>query len=112
MYDFAAFENPLSFQLLRLILGSWLESQTRASSLGRQPRYGREERLMDVKIKLSLAFRVSESALEDAMAEYDELTVEGLIREILDKAVACEDIQAKVEEGPNTLEEYDQLSKS
>ena len=66
---------------------------------------------MDVKIKLSLAFRVSESALEDAMAEYDELTVEGLVREILDKAVACEDIQAKVEEGPNTLEEYDQLSK-
>ncbi|HEY8157040.1 MAG TPA: hypothetical protein VII72_23140 [Myxococcota bacterium] len=65
-----------------------------------------------MKIKLSLAFRVSESALEDAMAEYDELTVEGLIREILDKAVACEDIQAKVEEGPNTLEEYDQLSKS
>ena len=67
---------------------------------------------MDVKIKLSLAFRVSESALEDAMAEYDELTVEGLIQEILDKAIACEDIQVKVEEGPNTLEEYDQLSKS
>jgi hypothetical protein len=69
------------------------------------------ERLMDVKVKLSLAFRVSESALEDAMAEYDEVMVEGLIKEILDKAIACEDIQAKVEEGPNTLEEYDQLSK-
>jgi hypothetical protein len=67
---------------------------------------------MDVKIKLSLAFRVSEGALEDAMAEYDELTVEGLIKEILDKAIACEDIQAKVDEGPNTLEEYDQISKS
>ena len=67
---------------------------------------------MDVKIKVSLAFRVSESALEDAMAEYDELTVEGLIREVLDKAVACEDIQAKLEERPNTLEEYDQLSKT
>ena len=51
---------------------------------------------MDVKVKLSLAFRVSESALEDAMAEYDEVTVEGLIKEILDKAIACEDIQAKV----------------
>jgi hypothetical protein len=64
---------------------------------------------MDMKIKLSVAFRVSEAALEDAMAEYDELTVSGLIKEILDKAIACEDIQAKVEEGPNTLEEYDQL---
>ena len=67
---------------------------------------------MDVKVKISLAFRVSESALEDAMAEYDEVTVEGLIKEILDKAVACEDIQAKVEEGPNSLDEYDQLSKA
>jgi hypothetical protein len=67
---------------------------------------------MDVKVKLSVTFRVSESALEDAMAEYDEVTVEGLIKEILDKAVACEDIQAKVEEGPNTLEEYDQMSKA
>jgi len=74
--------------------------------------HGREDRLMDVKVKLSLAFRVSESALEDAMAEYDEVTVEGLIKEILDKAIACEDIQAKVEEGPNTLEEYDQMSKA
>jgi len=46
------------------------------------------------------------------MAEYDEVTVEGLIKEILDKAVACEDIQAKVEEGPNTLEEYDQMNKA
>src|SRR5262245_44100211 len=112
VYAFADLENPLSFQLLRLISGSRLESQLHAPSLRWRPWYGREERLMDVKIKLSLAFRVSESALEDAMAEYDELTVEGLIREILDKAVACEDIQAKVEEGPNTLEEYDQLSKS
>jgi hypothetical protein len=46
---------------------------------------------MDVKIKATLAFTVSSSALEDALAEYDE-------------------IFAKVEEGPNTLEEYDQLT--
>ena len=64
---------------------------------------------MDVKIKMSLEFSVSDSALEDALAEYDELTVEGLIREIVDKAIACDDIQSKVIEGPNTLEEYDQL---
>lgn len=64
---------------------------------------------MDVKLKLAVAFSVSESSLEDALAEYDELTVEGLIREILDKAIACDEINAKVEEGPNTLEELDAL---
>lgn len=65
---------------------------------------------MDVKIKISVEFGVSDSALEDAMAEYDELTVAGLIREIIDKAIACDEIRAQVEEGPNTLEEYDQLA--
>jgi hypothetical protein len=64
---------------------------------------------MDVKIKISLDFSVSDSSLEDALAEYDELTVEGLVREILDKAIACDEIAAKVVEGPNTLEEFDQL---
>ena len=61
------------------------------------------------QIKLFLDFRVSDSSLEDALAEYDELTVEGLIREILDKAIACDEISAKVSDGPNTLEEFDQL---
>ena len=65
---------------------------------------------MNAKIKISLEFGVSDSALEDAMAEYDELTVEGLIREIIDKAIACDEVTTKVEEGPNTLEEYDQLN--
>lgn len=65
---------------------------------------------MDVKIKMNLEFTVSGSALEDAMAEYDELSVEGLLREILDKSIACDNIHAKVVEGPNTLEEYDQAS--
>ena len=37
---------------------------------------------MDVTIKVNVVFTVSDSGLEDAMAEYDELTVEGLIREI------------------------------
>ncbi len=64
---------------------------------------------MEVKIKLSAVFSVSETALEDALAEYDELTVEGLLREIIDKAIACDEITAKVEEGPNTLEELDSL---
>ena len=64
---------------------------------------------MDVKLRLAVAFRVSESSLEDALAEYDELTVEGLIREIIDKAIACDEVSAKIEDGPNTLEEVDAL---
>ena len=64
---------------------------------------------MNVNIKMSLGFSVSEGALEDALAEFDELTVEGLLREIVDKAIACDEITSKVEEGPNTLEELDAL---
>ena len=62
---------------------------------------------MDVRIKTQVEFMVSGSGLEDAMAEFDELTVSSLIREILDKAIACDDIRVEVIEGPNTLEEYD-----
>lgn len=65
---------------------------------------------MAVTIKVALEFKVSGTALEDAMAEFDELSVEGLVREIVDKAIACDEVIAKVEEGPNTLEEYDQLT--
>ncbi len=63
---------------------------------------------MDVKIKIGLEFSIAESGLEDAFDEFDELTVEGLIRELLDKSIACDDIVAKVVDGPNTLEEYDE----
>jgi hypothetical protein len=65
---------------------------------------------MAVKIKVALEFKVSGTALEDAMAEYDEISVEGMVREILDKAIACDEVIAKVEDGPNTLEEYDQIT--
>ena len=65
---------------------------------------------MDVKIKATVNFSVSDSSMEDALAEFDELTVEGLIREILDKSIACDDIGVKVVEGPNNLEEFDQLN--
>jgi hypothetical protein len=64
---------------------------------------------MGVKIRATIDFSVSDAALEDALAEYDELTVEGLLREVLDKAIACDEIQTKVESGPNTLEEFDNL---
>ncbi len=66
---------------------------------------------MEVKIKLSIGITVSGSSLEEAMAEYDEITVEGLFREIIDKAIACDDVYTKVEEGPNDLEEYDAISQ-
>ena len=62
---------------------------------------------MDVRIKANLSFTVSGSSLEDALAEYDELTVVGLVREIMDKAIACDEIEVQVLEGPNTLEDYD-----
>ena len=66
---------------------------------------------MDVRIKATLTFSIAGSALEDSLAEYDELTVSGLLREILDKAIACDSIQVEVTEGPNTLEEYDTQSQ-
>jgi hypothetical protein len=62
---------------------------------------------MNVRIKTTLEFTVSGSSLEDALAEFDELTVTGMIREILDKAIACDEIRVEVIEGPNTLEDYD-----
>ncbi len=62
------------------------------------------------KFKLEVEFSITESGLEDAFDEYDELTVEGLLRELLDKSVACDDIGVKVVAGPNTLEEYDEAS--
>lgn len=62
---------------------------------------------MDTRIKVTLEFTISEGALEDAMAEYDELTVTGMLGELLDKAIACDDITTKMVDGPNTLEELD-----
>lgn len=67
---------------------------------------------MDVKIKLAVEFSITGSGLEDAFDEFDELTVEGLLRELLDKSVACDDIAVKVVDGPNTLEEYDEAGPS
>jgi hypothetical protein len=61
-----------------------------------------------MKIKTSIEFNITEDGLEDGLAEYDEITVEGLLREMLDKSIACDEIVVKVLEGPNTLEEYDQ----
>ncbi|MAJ58680.1 MAG: hypothetical protein CBC48_01205 [bacterium TMED88] len=76
------------------------------ASFGKRTR--RRRQIMDVKIKMSVEFSVSEQGLEEALAEFDELTVEGLIAEVLDKSIACDEIVCKVVEGPNNLEEYDE----
>ena len=65
-----------------------------------------------MRIKATIEFKVAESALEDALAEFDEITVDSLLREILDKAIACDEIQTAVVEGPNTLEEYDEATQA
>ena len=64
---------------------------------------------MNVRIKATLEFSITEGAMEDALAEYDEITVSGLLREIIDKGIACDEISCKVEEGPDTLEALDAL---
>jgi hypothetical protein len=63
----------------------------------------------DIKIKLSLQFSISESDLEDGLAEYDELSVGSLISQILDKSIAVDEVDCKVIEGPDTLEDVDEL---
>ena len=62
----------------------------------------------EMRIKAVVELTVSESGVEDAMEEYDDLTVEGILTEILDKSIACDEVTVKVTEGPNTLEEFDQ----
>ena len=63
----------------------------------------------DIKIKIAVEFSISESDLEDGLAEYDELSVDNLISQILDKSIAVDEIDCKIVEGPNNLEEVDQL---
>ena len=66
---------------------------------------------MDVRIKATVSFTITGTALEDALAEYDELSVVGLLKEVIDKAIAVDDIEVAVSEGPNTLEEYDSQTR-
>jgi hypothetical protein len=63
----------------------------------------------DIKIKLAIEFSISESDLEDGLAEYDELSVDSLIAQVLDKSLAVDEINCKIVEGPNNLEEVDEL---
>ncbi len=65
---------------------------------------------MPIDIKLNVTISLEESALEDALSEYDELTVCELVKQVLDKAIALDDVSAIVVEGPNTLDEYDKFA--
>jgi hypothetical protein len=65
--------------------------------------------MKEIKIKLALEFSIAESDLEDGLAEYDELSVDSLISQILDKSLAVDEITCKIVEGPNNLEEVDEL---
>ncbi len=67
---------------------------------------------MAIEIKLQIKLSVEESSLEDAMAEYDELTVSELVSQVLDKAIALESIDAQVVEGPNSLEDWDKAREA
>ena len=64
---------------------------------------------MAIEIILNVKLSLEESALEDALEEYDELTVSEMVSQVLDKAIALEAVSTTVSEGPNTLEEYDKL---
>ncbi len=67
---------------------------------------------MPIDIKLNVTLSLEESALEDALSEFDELTVNELVKQVLDKAIALDGVDAVVLEGPNTLEEYDKFASA
>lgn len=63
---------------------------------------------MSIDIRLNVCVSLEESALEDALAEFDEITVSEMLTQVLDKAIALDDIKVEVLEGPNSLEAIDE----
>jgi hypothetical protein len=64
---------------------------------------------MPIDITLQVKMSLEERALEDALEEYDELTVAEMVKQVLDKGIALEDLKVDITEGPNSLEEYDKV---
>jgi hypothetical protein len=64
---------------------------------------------MPIDITLQVKMSLEERALEDALEEYDELTVAEMVKQVLDKGIALEDLNVDITEGPNSLEEYDKV---
>jgi hypothetical protein len=62
---------------------------------------------MAIDITLQVKLSLEEQDLEDALAEFDELSVASLVTQILDKSIALDRVDTQVLEGPNTLEDYD-----
>lgn len=67
---------------------------------------------MAIDITLKVTLSVEERGLEDAMEEYDELTVTNLVSQILDKSIALEAVKAEIQEGPDSLEEWDRVREA
>ena len=67
---------------------------------------------MAINIKVMVKLSLEESALEDALAEYDELKVADMVKQVLDKAIALEGVDAEVVEGPNSLDEFDAAAEN
>ena len=67
---------------------------------------------MSIDLKLSVTLTLDETALEDALAEYDELQVGDMIRQVLDKAIALDNVSVEVVEGPKSLDDYDQYQQN
>ena len=67
---------------------------------------------MPIDITLQVKLALEESALEDALEEYDEITVSEMVKQVLDKAIALESIDTNIVDGPNSLEEYDKLKEA
>lgn len=65
---------------------------------------------MPIDIRINVRLSLEEAALEDALAEYDEITVSELVNQVLDKAIALEEVESEVTQGPNTLDEYDKYA--
>ena len=62
-------------------------------------------------LDLTQDFGASPSSVSERQAVYDELTVAGMLRELLDKSIACDNIVVEVVSGPNTLEDYDAIAE-
>ena len=67
---------------------------------------------MPINLSMRIKLALEESALEDALEEYDELTVSEMLKQVLDKAIALEEVHVEVLEGPNTLEEFDKAGQA
>ena len=64
---------------------------------------------MPINITLQVKLSLEEPSLEDALEEYDEMTVSAMVKQVLDKGIALEDLSVDVLKGPNSLEEYDKV---